>query len=156
MSYAMTISHEKRAQKRDEEDIRVRREERKAYQNLTKEVYNYENYAGPVQQTYDDVIANTLSLLRNLTLDERVHRMQEEVHQKKVWSLSLSHTHCLLSLSPSFSETGEAEEGWSHSGSQGLSSRAHDCLREDASTRLNGRVVQFILASIFILNSHSL
>jgi hypothetical protein len=86
----MTISHEKRAQRRDEEDIRVRREERKTYQNLTKEVYRYENYAGPVQQTYDDVIANTLSLLRNMTLDERVHRMQEDVHQKRVCLLDIT------------------------------------------------------------------
>ena len=84
MAYSTTISHEKRAQRRDEEDIRIRREERETYKNLTKEVYRYENYAGPIQETYDDVVANTLSLLRNMTLDERVHRMQEAVHQKKV------------------------------------------------------------------------
>ena len=87
MSYAITISHEKRAQRRDEEEIKIRRDERLAYQNLTKEVYRYENYAQPFQETYDDVIANSLSLLRNLTLDERVHRMQEAVHQKKVRTL---------------------------------------------------------------------
>lgn len=84
MAYATTISHEKRAQRRDEEDIRIRREERETYKNLTKEVYRYENYGGPIQETYDDVVANTLSLLRNMTLDERVHRMQEAVNQNKV------------------------------------------------------------------------
>lgn len=84
MGYATTISYEKRAQRRDEEEIRIRREERETYKNLTKEVYRYENYAGPVQETYDDVVSNTLSLLRNMTLDERVHRMQEAVQHKKV------------------------------------------------------------------------
>ncbi len=46
-------------------------------------MYRYENYAGPVQDTYDDVIANSLSLLRNMSLDERVHRMQDDVKARK-------------------------------------------------------------------------
>ena len=44
MQYATTISHEKKAQQRDKEDITVRRGERQAYQNLTKDVYAYVFY----------------------------------------------------------------------------------------------------------------
>ncbi|CAE7561997.1 unnamed protein product, partial [Symbiodinium microadriaticum] len=39
IQYATTVSHEKKAKQWDKEDINVRREERKAYQDLTKDVY---------------------------------------------------------------------------------------------------------------------
>lgn len=39
MRYATTISHEKKAQQRDAEDITTRRAEREAYKDLEKDVY---------------------------------------------------------------------------------------------------------------------
>jgi hypothetical protein len=37
-----------------------------------------------MQDTYDDVVANSLSLLRHVTLDERVNRMQDHANSKAV------------------------------------------------------------------------
>lgn len=47
-------------------------------------MFSYENYSRPVQDAYDDVVSNSLSLLRNMTLDERVNRMQESASNKMV------------------------------------------------------------------------
>eukprot|EP00602_Paraphysomonas_sp_CaronLab_P003915 CAMPEP_0185039458 /NCGR_PEP_ID=MMETSP1103-20130426/36337_1 /TAXON_ID=36769 /ORGANISM="Paraphysomonas bandaiensis, Strain Caron Lab Isolate" /LENGTH=1261 /DNA_ID=CAMNT_0027578349 /DNA_START=138 /DNA_END=3923 /DNA_ORIENTATION=- len=76
LPYATSVAFETKALQWDKEDIITRRKERRAYRDLTKDVYRYEDYAGPVQETFDDVVSNSLSLLRHMTLDERVHRMQ--------------------------------------------------------------------------------
>ena len=40
-------------------------------------VYRYETYAAPVQQTFDTVVAGTLSVLRGFTLEERAARIKD-------------------------------------------------------------------------------
>jgi hypothetical protein len=40
--------------------------------------FRYEEYGGPIQDTYDGVVGNTLSLLKGWTLDERAARIVVE------------------------------------------------------------------------------
>jgi hypothetical protein len=44
----------------------------------------YTQYAGAVQNTYDAVLDNSLSILRNFTLDDRISRMKAEKMEKQV------------------------------------------------------------------------
>ena len=81
--YASTVDYEKKKKRWDKEEINLRRKKRLAYKNLTSKKYLYENYATPIQDAYNDVTANTMSLLRSVTLDERVHRMTEGFKTKE-------------------------------------------------------------------------
>jgi stress-induced morphogen len=83
MQYASTVDYEKKKKRWDEEQIKLRRKQRLAYKNLTSEKYKYENYATPIQDAYNDVTSNTMSLLRGMTLDERVRRMADGFKAKE-------------------------------------------------------------------------
>ena len=77
MQYASTVDYEKKKKRWDKEHINLRRKQRLAYKSLTAEKFKYESYATPIQDAYNDVTSNTMSLLRGMTLDERVHRMAD-------------------------------------------------------------------------------
>lgn len=49
--------------------------------------YRYEEYALPVQRTFDKVVHNTLQSLRGMSLDERARRIREQFTTKQVSSL---------------------------------------------------------------------
>ena len=83
MQYASTVDYEKRKKRWDEEHINLRRNQRQAYKQLTSEAYKYENYATSIQDAFNDVTANTMSLLRGITLDERVRRMTESTKEEE-------------------------------------------------------------------------
>lgn len=46
---------------------------------------SYEEYAKPVQFTYDNIVSNNLETLRGFTLDERAARIRDQYKQKEVW-----------------------------------------------------------------------
>mmetsp|Transcript_26397 Transcript_26397/g.44579 ORF Transcript_26397/g.44579 Transcript_26397/m.44579 type:complete len:1231 (+) Transcript_26397:142-3834(+) len=83
MQYASTVDYEKKKKRWDQEHINLRRKQRLAYKSLTAEKFRYENYATPIQDAYNDVTSNTMSLLRGMTLDERVRRMAEGFKAKE-------------------------------------------------------------------------
>merc|ERR1712046_43102 len=83
-----TVVYEKRAQQWDLEQFAVDRFQKE--QGLKLEagmVRHYEDYATPVQDTYDDVVANTLSLLKGWTMDARATKVRnplsKEMEKKK-------------------------------------------------------------------------
>lgn len=47
---------------------------------------SYVEYAAPMLDTYNNVVGNTLSLLNNMSLDERARRWKEENIRNKVES----------------------------------------------------------------------
>ena len=75
--YAQTVSFEIRQQQRDRESIRLAelKEAEGRELEITKE--SYETYAAPVQETFDNVIAGSLNLLRGATLEERARRIKD-------------------------------------------------------------------------------
>ena len=83
MEYASTVDYEKRKTRWDQEQINLRRKQRLAYKSLTSEKFKYESYATPIQEAYNDVTSNTMSLLRGMTLDERVRRMADGFKAKE-------------------------------------------------------------------------
>lgn len=47
----------------------------------------YLEYAGPVQSTYDQIVTNSLSLLRGMSLDERASKLRDQHNSKEVRSV---------------------------------------------------------------------
>jgi len=80
IAYAATVTYEKRAQQWDYEQFVVDRFQKE--QGLKLEagmVRKYEDYGEPVQETYNNVVSNTLSLLQSWTADERARRVKQEI-----------------------------------------------------------------------------
>jgi hypothetical protein len=80
IAYATTVVYEKRAQQWDLEELTVDRFQHE--QGLKMEagmVRKYEDYGVPVQNTYDDVVSNTLSLLKGWTVDARANKVRTEL-----------------------------------------------------------------------------
>ena len=80
IAYATTVTYEKRAQQWDLEELTIDRFQHE--QGLKVEagmVRKYEDYAVPVQETYDDVVANTLSLLKGWTVDARAEKVRTQL-----------------------------------------------------------------------------
>ena len=71
------MAFEVRQQQRDREGLRF--DDLKAAEGRKLEQTNdsYENYAAPVQETFDNVIATSLNLLRGATLEERAARIKD-------------------------------------------------------------------------------
>ena len=46
--------------------------------------HRYLEYAGPVQSTYDQIVTNSLSLLRGMSLDERASKLRDQFKAKEV------------------------------------------------------------------------
>lgn len=44
----------------------------------------YHEYAAPLQNTYDNIVAKSQALLRGLTLDERASRLRAQFKSKEV------------------------------------------------------------------------
>jgi hypothetical protein len=84
IAYATTAVYEKRAQQWDLEEFTVERFQQE--QGLKMEagmVRKYEDYGKPVQDTYDDVVANTLSLLKGWTVDARANKVRSELKREQ-------------------------------------------------------------------------
>jgi len=47
-------------------------------------LHRYLEYAGPVQSTYDQIVTNSLSLLRCMSLDERASKLRDQFKAKEV------------------------------------------------------------------------
>ena len=89
-TFAQSVSHEVRAQQADREEFRLKDLKEAEGRKLEVTHDTYEYYAGPVQATFDDVIANSLSLLRGFTLDERANRIKEHfkvTDVSKIWCI---------------------------------------------------------------------
>ena len=83
VTYASTLAFEKRAKQWDYEQLQVENF-RKANANRVENVVSkYEDYAGPVQETYNDVVQNTMSLLRGWSLDERAKLVRNAFAEKE-------------------------------------------------------------------------
>lgn len=85
-SYATTINFENHAQQWDKETLQTERALRADARKVDKESKpkEYTEYAGPVQDTYDTVVNNTLALLRGFTLDERTNRLRTQQQKTEV------------------------------------------------------------------------
>ena len=83
MEFAETISYEKRQRVIDRERLTAQMRlavarTRGEGVGIQKKVQTYEQYAGPVQDTYAGVVDNTMELLKGWSLDERAHRLKDE------------------------------------------------------------------------------
>ena len=83
MAFAETITYERRAQEREREKLIAAIKNKLAGASRGQGVRTYEDYVVPVTKTFDNVVANNLSLLRGWSLDERARRVQEETKQKE-------------------------------------------------------------------------
>jgi len=83
--YFTTINFEKRQRRRDYEsiiqDMTLKNEARDLDQRSRPKTY--EEYALPVQRTFDKVVHNTLQSLRGMSLDERARRIREQFTTKQ-------------------------------------------------------------------------
>ena len=66
-------------------------------------LFSYEEYSDPVIETYDNVVSNTLSLLRGWTMDERARLVrsvfkEKDVSLRKKWGVYLSYNFELFML----------------------------------------------------------
>lgn len=77
-------------------------------QDIENKPKEYQEYSGPVQDTYDKVVANTLSLLRGFTLDERTARLREQDKAKEV-KQKVSQKGQFAPLKPEFQTAGAFE-----------------------------------------------
>ena len=71
------MSFETRQQQRDREELRLHELKENEGRKLQSSNQSYEHYAAPVQETFDNVIATSLSLLRGFTLEERASRIKD-------------------------------------------------------------------------------
>jgi hypothetical protein len=71
------MDFEVRQQQRDREQIRLEALKEKAGHVQAGTTASYEHYAAPVQETFDNVIAGSLNILRGFTLEERARRIKE-------------------------------------------------------------------------------
>jgi hypothetical protein len=109
LEYSQTISFDKRSMARDKEDMvfaKIKKHSRK----LPSEK-KYTQYAGAVQNTYDAVLDNSLSILRNFTLDDRISRMKAEKMEKQVRDAYLYHL--VFSIRYHTSPADESKTVWS-------------------------------------------
>lgn len=83
MNYARTISFEVRHQQKELEELQRRawlaRDTRA--QNALKA--SYETYAQPVQDTFDSIVAGSLRLLQNVTLEQRVDIIKSQFRRRE-------------------------------------------------------------------------
>ncbi len=80
IGYATTVTYEKRAQHWDYEDMVVSRFEKEEGLKLEAGmVRKYEDYGAPIQESFDNVVSNTLTLLKSWTVDERARRIKQEM-----------------------------------------------------------------------------
>lgn len=92
----------------DEEEFRLKHlQESEGRKNNVKSK-SYEEYAGPVQDTFDNIVANSLQLLRGATLEERASRVKEHFKVAEVCGLHAAHVYKRMhifnyTMSPSFS-----------------------------------------------------
>ena len=77
----MTVAFEKKQQRYDLEELTLKKLRKQRQIDLHKD-YNYEEYATPIVATYDNIVDGTLSVLRNVTLDDRGARIRR-AHQEK-------------------------------------------------------------------------
>lgn len=84
------MSFEVRQQQRDREDILLQGLKDKEGRAMAGTTATYEHYAAPVQETFDNVIAGSLNVLRGFTLEERARRIKEHFKIADVSCLSSS------------------------------------------------------------------
>jgi len=86
LKYASTVSYEKRARERDMETLTLEKmlAEDARKQDEENRPKTYLEYAGPVQSTYDQIVTNSLSLLRGMSLDERASKLRDQFKAKEV------------------------------------------------------------------------
>jgi hypothetical protein len=56
----------------------------------------YTEYAGPVQDTYDTIVTNSLSLLRGMSLDERASKLRDQFKSREVFHLLSGAVRCAV------------------------------------------------------------
>mmetsp|Transcript_28932 Transcript_28932/g.29272 ORF Transcript_28932/g.29272 Transcript_28932/m.29272 type:complete len:362 (-) Transcript_28932:16-1101(-) len=83
INICQSVKYESRAEQEDREEFGLQELEREREREIAKKQRTYEVYAAPVQDTYDSVVANTLSLLRGVTLDERGEIQNERERQEE-------------------------------------------------------------------------
>lgn len=83
LKYSQTVNFETRMQVNDKEDIIAEALLKKDGLRREKDFSTYESYAEPFQKTYDSVVSNTMSLLRDVTLDNRAGLLKEHYQTKK-------------------------------------------------------------------------
>ena len=66
-----------RQQQWDKEELRLNHLQHSEGRKNNVKSKSYEEYAGPVQDTFDNIVANNLQLLRGATLEERAGRVKE-------------------------------------------------------------------------------
>ena len=76
-NYARTISYEVRRQRQDFEDLQRRAWLKQDTAALARLNATYEVYAAPVQETFDSVVRTSMSLLRDITLEQRAEILKE-------------------------------------------------------------------------------
>ena len=82
MNYARTISYEVRRQRKDYEELQRRAWLKHDTAARAKLETTYETYARPAQETFDSVVAGSLSLLRNITLEQRAEIIKQQYRRR--------------------------------------------------------------------------
>ena len=85
IEHATTLTYEKRAEHWDLEELTVYdfRKDQRAKIEADAAKSDYRDYARPVQQAYSNVVANTLSLLRGWSMDEKAKNIREKTKKKE-------------------------------------------------------------------------
>lgn len=86
VNYATTVSYEKRERRRDYEKEYVEKQLELEARDRTENAKprTYEVYAQPVQRTFDNAVASSLSILRGFTLDDRAATLQRQYQAEMV------------------------------------------------------------------------
>lgn len=82
MNYARTISYEVRQQQKDLEELQRKawlQQDTKAQAALKT---SYETYAKPVQESFDSIVAGSMRLLQNITLEQRVDIIKQQFRKR--------------------------------------------------------------------------